>query len=171
MSSQKLIIGKSTLDKCGKKRKINTSEDSTSEANLMETKKKILLVDDDPSLSKILKTILQNQGYAVDTAETGKEALERFQCNFYDLALIDMKLPDISGADLLSMVCDSAKNTIKIVITGYPTSENKEKSFKNGANDFLVKPINPERLLEIIRNKLKKQSLSQRDWYSSANRR
>jgi DNA-binding NtrC family response regulator len=120
-------------------------------------KKSILVIDDDKSILNIFTRILQKQGYSVDTAETGQEALEKLQANSYDLALIDVKLPDTNGTDLLARITQTHPNMIKIAITGFPSLEDATKVIDRGAAAYLVKPVKPEELVSIIAEKLKKQ--------------
>ncbi len=120
-------------------------------------KKKILIVDDDESILQVFTRILQKHGYDTDTAETGKEALEKCKTGFFNLALIDLKLPDIDGTELLEQLNKNHPDMIKIMITGYPSTNNHDKSLKMGAEAYLIKPINPEDLLETFKEKLKKK--------------
>jgi len=119
--------------------------------------KKILVVDDDKSILNIFTRILQKQGYSLDTAETGKEAMEKLQTRKYDLALIDIKLPDTNGSDLIANMHAAHPNMIKIAITGFPSLEDATKVIDRGAVAYLVKPVKPEELIRIITEKLKTQ--------------
>ena len=121
----------------------------------MEKTRMILLVDDDKSILRTFTRILQKNGYKIDTAETGKEAIEKANKNQYDLALVDIRLPDMDGTDLLAKIKKQLKNTIKIMITGFPSLESGVKALDEGADAYLVKPVKPEELLMLIREKLK----------------
>ena len=88
-------------------------------------------------------------------AETGKEAIEKAEKCKYDLSLVDVRLPDIEGTDLLVKMKDSMKDTVKIVITGFPSLEIGVKALDAGADAYLVKPVKPEDLLLLIDEKLK----------------
>jgi len=120
-------------------------------------KKRILLVDDDKSVLKTLTEILQFEGYDVDTAETGKEAIEKSKTQFYNVALLDIKLPDIDGTELLQIIDGHIPKTAKIVITGYPSTENAIKALNLEADAYITKPVEPKQLLETIRKKLENQ--------------
>lgn len=121
----------------------------------METPKKtILVVDDDKSILRTFTRILQKSGYDIDTAETGKEAVERTEKRHYDLALVDVRLPDIEGTDLLAKLKKPLQNTIKIMITGFPSLETGVKALDEGADAYLVKPVKPQELLLLIEEKL-----------------
>ena len=115
----------------------------------------ILVVDDDKSILRTFTRILQKNGYKIDTAETGREAIERADKKHYDLALVDIRLPDMDGTDLLVKIKKQLKNTIKIMITGFPSLESGVKALDEGAEAYLVKPVKPEELLMIIKEKLK----------------
>jgi DNA-binding response OmpR family regulator len=121
----------------------------------METAKIILVVDDDKSILRTFTRILQKNGYEIDVAETGKEAIEKADSRRYDLALVDIRLPDMDGTDLLAKIKKQLQNTIKIMITGFPSLESGVKALDEGADAYLVKPVNPEELLMLIEEKLK----------------
>ena len=118
-------------------------------------KKSILVIDDDKSILRTLTRILQKAGYEVDTAETGKEATARVEKCKYDLALVDVRLPDMDGTDLLINLKETLRDTVKIMITGFPSLEIGVKALDGGADAYLVKPVRPEELLMLIEEKLK----------------
>ena len=129
---------------------------SQTEENKMENQnKKILIIDDDKYILCIFSRILQKQGYDVDTAETGQEALEKIGNQKYDLALIDVKLPDTEGPNLLARINNIYPEMMKIVITGFPSLEDATKVMDQGAIAYLVKPVKSEELVKIINEKLK----------------
>jgi len=121
----------------------------------MEMTRTILLVDDDKSILRTFTRILQKKGYKVDSSETGKEAIKKVESRHYDLALVDIRLPDMNGTDLLAKMKKPLQNTIKIVITGFPSLETGVKALDEGADAYLVKPVKPEDLLMFIEEKLK----------------
>ena len=120
----------------------------------------ILVVDDDKSILRTFTRILQKSGYDIDTAETGKEAMEKAESRQYDLALVDIRLPDMDGTDLLARLKTSLENTIKIMITGFPSLETGVKALDEGADAYLVKPVKPQELLLLIEEKLKNRGHS-----------
>ncbi len=124
----------------------------------MTTTKTILVVDDDKSILRTFTRILQKNDYEIDTAETGKEAIEKADRRQYDLALVDVRLPDMDGKDLLVKMKKPLQNTIKIMITGFPSLESGVKALDEGADAYLVKPVKPEELLMLIEEKLKIKS-------------
>ncbi|MEM2431656.1 MAG: response regulator [Candidatus Bathyarchaeia archaeon] len=117
----------------------------------------ILIVDDDESIRRTLAMILEEKGYSVDTAESGEEAIRKSMENFYNLALIDIKLPDIEGTKLLTEMKDTVPKMIKIIMTGYPTLENAIEAVNNGADGYIIKPINMDELLRKIEEHLERQ--------------
>ena len=122
---------------------------------LEKSKKSILVIDDDKSILRTFARILQKAGYKVDLAETGKEAIEKAEKTRYDLSLVDVRLPDMDGTDLLVKLKHSMRDTVKIVITGFPSLEVGVKALDAGADAYLVKPVKPEELLMLIDEKLK----------------
>lgn len=118
---------------------------------------KILVVDDDESLRKVLTTILEEGGYVVDTANNAKEAIKKSKNKFYNLALIDIRLPDMAGVKLLTKICDTTPKMRKIMITGYPTLQNAIAALNRGAHAYIMKPFNISTILNIIKEQLKKQ--------------
>ena len=122
-------------------------------------KKRILLVDDDTSILEVFRVVFEDEGYVVDTAETGMEAIRKVETQFYHLALLDIKLPDMEGTELLSKLRGSpaSVNMMCIMITGYPSLDNATKSLNIGADAYVMKPVDTEELLKIVRKKLDEQ--------------
>jgi DNA-binding NtrC family response regulator len=123
---------------------------------MMETKR-ILVVDDDKYILKTFKAILELRGYRVHVAESGKEALEMFGNNFYNLALLDIKLPDMEGTELLAKMHAIKPQIMKIMVTGYASLDNAILSLNSGADAYIMKPVMPEKLIEVIEDKLSEQ--------------
>ncbi len=122
---------------------------------VLGAKKTILVVDDDKSILRTFSRILQKSGYEIDTAETGKEAMEKTENRYYDLALVDIRLPDMDGTDLLAKLKKPLQHTVKIMITGFPSLETGVKALDEGADAYLVKPVKPQELLILLEEKLK----------------
>ena len=120
-------------------------------------KKSILIVDDDESVLKPIAGILRLEGYSVDTAKTGKEAIEKSNLRFYNLALIDIRLPDMEGTKLLTALRDTMPKMVKIIITGYPSPENAVEAVNKDADGYLIKPAKIDGLLEMVKARLEKQ--------------
>jgi DNA-binding response OmpR family regulator len=124
------------------------------------SKKTILVVDDDKSILRTFTRILQKSGYEIETAETGKEAMEKAEKSHYDLALVDIRLPDMDGTDLLAKLKKQLQHTVKIMITGFPSLETGVKALDEGADAYLVKPVKPQELLVLLEEKLKNREES-----------
>lgn len=116
-------------------------------------KKRILAVDDDVNILRVFRKILEKEGYAVVTAETGKDAIKIIKKSKFDVCVVDVKLPDMDGTDLLLKIPNDLK-TIKIVVTGFSTNEIGKKAADYGADDFLVKPVKAEEPIATVREKL-----------------
>ena len=124
---------------------------------MMKNKNSILIVDDDAKIRETLRTILQKKGYNTDTAKTGQEAIQKSKAKFYNLALLDIKLPDIEGTKLLTTMHKNLPKMVKIMITGYPSLKNAVQALNLGADAYIIKPIKPKNLLALIKEKLEKQ--------------
>jgi DNA-binding NtrC family response regulator len=118
---------------------------------------RILVIDDDESIRKVLSAALEDEGYEVETAESGKKAIEMSQRRFYNMALIDIRLPDMEGTKLLSDLKETTPKMIKIIVTGYPSMQNAIEAVKRGATDYVVKPFKMESVLETIKKQLRAQ--------------
>jgi DNA-binding NtrC family response regulator len=123
---------------------------------------KILVIDDDASVRKVLAMALEDEGYTVDTAENGGEAIRKSNANFYNLALIDIRLPDMEGTRLLADMKDTTPKMVKIIVTGYPGLQNAVESVNKGADAYIVKPFKMEDLLKAVREHLKRQEEAKR---------
>jgi DNA-binding NtrC family response regulator len=123
---------------------------------------RILIVDDDENIRKALATILEEEGYKIDSAETAKQAIEKTNKNFYNLALIDIRLPDMEGVELLTKIKETTPRMRKVIITGYPTLQNAIEAVNKGADAYIVKPFDIDEILKTIREQLKKQEEEKR---------
>jgi len=118
---------------------------------------RILIVDDDHEILKTFSAVLREAGYVVDTAESGREAIEKSNRNFYNLTLIDIRLPDMEGTQLLTALKQTTPKMVKIIVTGYPSLQNAVKAINKGADGYIIKPAKTEDLLSTIREHLRKQ--------------
>ncbi len=117
---------------------------------------KILVVDDKRGFLDSMKLIL-GQRFQVDTAQSGREAIERIREKRYDVAVVDIVLPDFLGTDLLDRIKEISPLTEVIMITGYPSIPTARYSLKRGAFDYLERPISNEILIERIEEALKRK--------------
>ena len=118
---------------------------------------RVLVVDDDESVRRSLEAVLKEEGYTVDIAENGQEAVEKSKASFYDLALVDLRLPDMQGIRLLTEMRETVPKMVKIIITGYPSLENAIEAVNRGADGYMTKPYTMENLLCTIKEHLKRQ--------------
>jgi len=125
--------------------------------NMAIEKKKILIVDDDKGITDTLAIILDSEGYETDIAADGETALEKAENEFFHLVLLDLKLPDISGTQVLRKLHLISPRTVIIMVTGYPTIDNAVESLNLGASAYIMKPVNPDELLKYVEEKIKEQ--------------
>jgi DNA-binding NtrC family response regulator len=118
---------------------------------------RILVIDDEESIRRTIALTLKHAGYMVDTAENGKEAIEKSMANFYNLALIDIRLPDMEGTTLLSSLRETTPRMVKIILTGFPSMQNAVKAINRGVDAYLIKPVDTEELVRLIKECLEKQ--------------
>jgi DNA-binding NtrC family response regulator len=119
--------------------------------------KRILVVDDDLGILDSTKQILEIDGYEVETASTGGEGLKKIESTFFNLALFDIKLPDMEGTDLLEKSHKIRPAMKKIMVTGYASLENSVISLNAGADAYILKPVDPDMLLAKVKEKLVEQ--------------
>ncbi len=125
-------------------------------------KKSILIIDDDRAILKSFKSILELKGFRVVTAENGREALEKVCSDFFNMALIDIRLPDMDGTSLLQEFQKIEPTMKKVMITGYSTEENAINALNLGADGYLRKPVMPGMLLKFLSGKLAEQESENR---------
>ena len=123
----------------------------------MSQRPSILVVDDDTEIRKTLSKILEREGYLVETAENGEQAIEASKKRFFNVALIDVRLPDMEGTELLDRLKRTEPRMAKIIITGYPSLKNAVVAVNRGADGYVLKPFDVGKLLMLIRKQLKKQ--------------
>jgi len=119
----------------------------------------ILIVDDDPRFCESLKGLLRDQGYKMQTSNSGKEAVECLAKNSFDLALLDIVLPDMDGHKIMDYINSQSPETLVIVITGHASIESAIESLRRGGYDYLRKPFEPDELSTTVNNALDKKRL------------
>ena len=120
---------------------------------------KILIVDDEKSIRTTLREILEYEKYVVDEAEDGEKGLRKLLNNYYDVVLLDIKMPKKDGLEVLEAMKMADLDTPAIMISGHGNLETAVESVKNGAFDYIAKPPDLNRLLITIRNALDKSNL------------
>lgn len=125
----------------------------------MKQKGNILIVDDEPIVRQSLNHWFKEDGYNVEASESGEEALELFEKDKYDLILADIKMPGISGLDLLAKVKEFDTEVIVILITAFASVPTAIKALKGGAYDYITKPIDPDELSNVVENAISQKHL------------
>ena len=121
----------------------------------------ILVIDDDPRILKLIVKILKVNDYKVVTASNGESGIKKLESNDYDLVFTDLIMPDIGGMEVLNHAMAKSPKTMCIIITGHGTIKSSVEAIKNGAFDFITKPISPKELLIVVERALKFKSLAE----------
>jgi DNA-binding response OmpR family regulator len=111
---------------------------------------KILVVDDELLICELLDAFLSQKGYQVTTATDGKEAIRKFEKERPHIVLLDIKMPGVSGVEVLRRIKEISSDTVVIVITALGDMDTVQNTQKMGANDYLMKPIELEHLEKIL---------------------
>jgi DNA-binding NtrC family response regulator len=118
---------------------------------------RILVVDDDERILESISGYLVLKGFEVEGAKTAAEALKKLPNSDLDLAILDIRLTDMDGTELLSKIHEIKPSMVKIMLTGYPDADNAVRSLNNGADAYLVKPVTSEELEKLVREKLEER--------------
>jgi len=125
-------------------------------------KSTVLIVDDDRAILESSKAIVESAGYAVQTAETARDAIRKAKSDWFDIALLDIELPDMAGTELLKRLQEMKPRMIKIMVTGSATLDNAIQCVNLDAKAYIVKPFNPADLLRVMEEKLKERRDAER---------
>lgn len=117
----------------------------------------ILLMEDEPSIAKGLENVLTEEGYSVDVAMTGRNALDKIHQKPFDLLVADLRLPDMDGMDVIRRMKQEQPKTEVVVITGYSTVASAVEAMKSGAYDYLPKPFTEDEFKAVVDGALKKK--------------
>ncbi len=128
-------------------------------------RERILVVDDDSSIRDGCAQVLMRRGYDVSQAASGVESLSLFDRYEFDLVLLDLKMPDVNGLDLLKTIREKDSLVPVVMITAYGTIQNAVEAMRLGANDFLSKPFEPDELLLVVQRTLKARQLALENIY------
>ncbi|HMD13753.1 MAG TPA: response regulator [Bacteroidota bacterium] len=113
-------------------------------------KARILIVDDEDDLRTLLRHILTAQGYQVTAASDGEEAIELIKQQKFDVALLDIQMPNINGIQVLKYIKEHSPQTQSVMLTGYADLKHAMEAKEFGARDFIGKPYRPEDVLSTI---------------------
>lgn len=113
-------------------------------------KLKFLVVDDSDTILGIIKEILIEDNYLVDTAKTASKALEKIEQETFNVAIIDIRLPDMNGVELLKKIKEKNPKINCIIMTAY-SEEQPQKALEMGADGYFIKPIDIEKLKELLK--------------------
>jgi two-component system, NtrC family, response regulator AtoC len=127
----------------------------------MSAQVKVLVVDDDPVACDLLKEVLLKEGYVVDVAGGGQEAVHTGKDTLFDLVLADVRMPDVDGLDVLRAFKASSPDTIVIVMTAFGSIETAIEAIKDGAYDYVSKPFKIDEIAIVIRRALERRRLLQ----------
>jgi two-component system response regulator PilR (NtrC family) len=120
---------------------------------------RILVVDDEPDIRQALVTVLERDGFSCDDAGTGEEAVETFDADPFDLVITDIRMPGISGLDVMRRVKSRAPDTIVVLITAHASLDTAIEAVREGASDYITKPVRFENLILKVRNLLRMRDL------------
>jgi DNA-binding NtrC family response regulator len=118
--------------------------------------KKILVIDDEQIVRKSCEKTLASEGYSVTSASSGKEGLEYLEKETFSLILLDLKMPDMDGIEILKIAKERWPDTIIIMITGYSTVETAVQALRLGAFNHIEKPFTPSTLLTAVKEAFEK---------------
>lgn len=120
----------------------------------MAEKVRILVVDDEETLQEVFSRMLSSRGYSVDIASTAHEALEKIKSTKYQVCLLDVTLPDMRGTELLRLVHQMDPSMKKIMVTGDWVPHDVALAKKNGAEEFILKPLSRDDLVSAVESVL-----------------
>ncbi len=121
-----------------------------SESEKAPTRGRVLVVDDEQHVRRVLEVMLTRQGFHVDTAQGGGEALEKFAADIYDVVILDLKMPDLDGLTVLQRLKETEPDQTVIMITAYASVETALTAMKQGAFDYIGKPFKEEEILLVL---------------------
>jgi len=131
--------------------------------DLLEGTSRILVVDDEPNICGLMQELLAGQRYVIETCLNGQDALAKIQESAYDMVISDLKMPGISGIELIKSVKAASPDTATVLITGYATVETAVKALRYGADDYVTKPFNIEELRKVVSRGLESKQLRERN--------
>jgi len=125
----------------------------------MPSDARILVVDDEPKICMMLRTALEREGYAVETCLDGATALERVRAAGYDVVISDIRMPGLSGFELIHRIKEARPRTVVVAITGHATVETEVNALRCGADDYITKPFDIAKLRRVVETSVRSQQL------------
>src|SRR4026209_645839 len=125
------------------------------------TKPRILVVDDEPSMRDMLRIVLRRDGYEVVLAENGKAAIDRLQAEPFDLILSDIRMPDLSGVEVLRAAKAGNRGLVAFMMTAFASTDTAVEAMRLGALDYFTKPFSMDELRLKIRQHVEASRLKQ----------
>jgi two-component system, NtrC family, response regulator PilR len=122
---------------------------------------RILVVDDEPSMREMLRIVLRRDGYDVVLAENGRTAMERLQSQPFDLLLSDIRMPDVSGVEVLRMAKEINRDLVAFMMTAFASTDTAVEAMRLGAVDYFIKPFSMDELRFKVRQHLEARRLRQ----------
>jgi diguanylate cyclase (GGDEF)-like protein/PAS domain S-box-containing protein len=138
----------------------------------LNKRESILIVDDDETIRSSLALILEKMGYETEIAGTGRKAMERVQASFFNAALLDIRLPDMEGMELLASIKEAHPDMVVIMVTGHASLETAVRAVNEGASAYITKPFSMDEVLATLKTHLERQQLvmENRRLYQAAQR-
>jgi signal transduction histidine kinase/DNA-binding NarL/FixJ family response regulator len=121
---------------------------------------RILIIDDEPYILATLEEILKLEGYEVESAQSGTAALEKLRPDVYDLVIVDQRMPDMTGLDLLAKIQKIKPPPATILLTAYASVDSAIEALRQGASDYLLKPCHSEELKWSVKQALERKRIS-----------
>lgn len=115
---------------------------------------KILVIDDEVVVGESLRRTFQDDGYEIETVLSGQESLQKARREKFDLMIVDLKMPDISGLDVIKKIKEQQSDMMMVMITGYSTVDSATEALKTGAFDYIPKPFTPDEISSVVKNAL-----------------
>ncbi|MFH1904946.1 MAG: response regulator [bacterium] len=123
------------------------------------TKNKVLIVDDDPNITKSLQVIMQKEGFIARAVSSGEEAIEDVKKDSPDLILLDLAMPGLSGIEVLKCIKTFEQEAIIVILTGHPSFESAAEAIRCGAYDYIIKPYDINEVLFTVKRAIEKKEL------------
>ena len=116
----------------------------------MAIRKRVLVIDDDETVRLSCQRVLSGHGYEVETASSGRRGVAHSTCGYFDCALVDLKIPDVDGMEIVRMIRQNRANVAVLIITGYGTLETAAEATRLGVSDYVSKPFTPDEIVQAV---------------------